>query len=268
MTTMKRREAFRLLPILLLALSCSDLGDELEVDPEAELLEAFSGYDGWTRLPTDHVAAGALDGAHQGGDSTYTRAIYSNGLADGTGAAEGAALVCETFRLVDGERQWAPELGLLGMIKRSGGFAPSGGDWEWVELDTTGTAVRAFGANLAGGACVSCHSGAEDAGGVGFTFSLPPEDEPLLSYSAEIQPIFNAHCVSCHPGNGGLDLGSWTGVLDGGSSGPVVVAGNADGSWLVQRLEGAGGVMPPSGPLPAASIQAVRDWIEQGAQDN
>jgi hypothetical protein len=38
---------------------------------------------------------------------------------------------------------------------------------------------------------------------------------------------------------------------------------------LYKRLTGDGvDVMPPSGPLPAETIQLFYDWIKQGAQDN
>jgi len=47
--------------------------------------------------------------------------------------------------------------------------------------------------------------------------------------------------------------------------------GNPDLSYLIQKLEGpgaAGGQMPPSGPLPQADIDVIRQWITDGAIDD
>jgi hypothetical protein len=49
--------------------------------------------------------------------------------------------------------------------------------------------------------------------------------------------------------------------------------GNPDGSYLLRKVEGSaavGGRMPLDGPpyLSNAQIQAIRDWISAGAEDN
>lgn len=54
---------------------------------------------------------------------------------------------------------------------------------------------------------------------------------------------------------------------------PYVDPGNADGSYIVQVLEGAPGInvsRMPFGrpPLPEEQIQAIRDWINDGAENN
>jgi hypothetical protein len=58
--------------------------------------------------------------------------------------------------------------------------------------------------------------------------------------------------------------------MQGGNSGAVVVSGNADGSILIGRLEGTITPQMPFGeqPLSPSQIQTIRDWIDQGAQDN
>ena len=52
----------------------------------------------------------------------------------------------------------------------------------------------------------------------------------------------------------------------------LVIAGDADASYLVQKLEAADGIvgteMPPGGTLEADRLQLVRDWIDAGALDN
>lgn len=94
--------------------------------------------------------------------------------------------------------------------------------------------------------------------------------------------VLVASCAfsTCHgSGTGGLTLedgmdpSSLVGVESVGSPGAIlVVAGDPDASYLVQKLEGASGIvgdaMPPGGALEADRLQLVRDWIEAGALDN
>ncbi|MEQ1502607.1 MAG: hypothetical protein ABMB14_10265 [Myxococcota bacterium] len=53
----------------------------------------------------------------------------------------------------------------------------------------------------------------------------------------------------------------------------LVVAGDADASYLVAKLEDAAGIAgspmpPPFGGLDPADIQLIRDWIDAGALDD
>ena len=104
---------------------------------------------------------------------------------------------------------------------------------------------------------------------------VEPTGEPgptVISYIDDIQPIFNANCSGCHVGGnqGGLSLDSYSSLIQGGNSGDVVVFGDPDGSRLIQRLEGTVTPQMPLGqtPLPSSQIQLIRDWIENGAEDN
>ena len=49
----------------------------------------------------------------------------------------------------------------------------------------------------------------------------------------------------------------------------LVIPGDSDGSYLIQKMEGTSGiegtVMPPSGILDAELIDQVRAWIDDGA---
>jgi MYXO-CTERM domain-containing protein len=96
--------------------------------------------------------------------------------------------------------------------------------------------------------------------------------EPLLFVSV-VLPILQGHCVECHGSEktkGKLRLDSLEGILKGGEHGAAVVAGNADGSLLMQRLllpATADDHMPPegkAGPTPG-QIAVLRFWIERGA---
>jgi hypothetical protein len=104
------------------------------------------------------------------------------------------------------------------------------------------------------------------------------------SFALDIQPVFDASCVSCHNFTtfaGGLDLSpgvahkNLVNAQSGQSTRKRVSPGSPDNSYLVNKLlgnqstvGGTGGRMPPGAPLPDATITLVRQWISQGALDN
>ncbi|MCP4582750.1 MAG: hypothetical protein GY839_14160 [candidate division Zixibacteria bacterium] len=97
---------------------------------------------------------------------------------------------------------------------------------------------------------------------------------PSVSYSDDIQPVFNNSCdgSNCHIGGSasGLRLNTWTDLMAGGNSGDVVLPGDASMSILVRRLEGDIQPQMPldDSPLPISTRQDVRDWIDEGALNN
>ena len=55
-----------------------------------------------------------------------------------------------------------------------------------------------------------------------------------------------------------------------GDNAPVVIANDAAGSLLAQKLLGtqtSGTIMPPGGKLSDAEIQLILDWITAGAPE-
>lgn len=107
----------------------------------------------------------------------------------------------------------------------------------------------------------------------------PDPDPDPVSFATQIQPIFTASCVGCHGsgGNGGLDLregqayGNLVGVDSQGYAGKRVMADEPANSVLYLKMSGdssTGTRMPPTGLLPQAQRDLVRDWIAEGAQDN
>ena len=91
-----------------------------------------------------------------------------------------------------------------------------------------------------------------------------------INYESQIQPIFNANCVSCHTpgGSATLDLTSYNGVMTGGWTGPAITAGDHVNSLLYQRLilpQFTAGSMPPNVPLSQAQIDLIAQWIDEGA---
>lgn len=108
----------------------------------------------------------------------------------------------------------------------------------------------------------------------------------VVSFTAEIQPLFNNRCVACHSGaspSGGLNLaeaeayGNIVGVASQQLP-TILLVGPFDpeSSYLFHKIRGtqasvggSGAQMPPIGdPLSTAEQEKVRLWIQQGAQNN
>lgn len=84
-----------------------------------------------------------------------------------------------------------------------------------------------------------------------------------VSFSDDVAPIINAHCVDCHSGNnpgGGLKLDTFAGWKAGGSS-RVPLA-----RVLIPRLTTPGpGRMPKDQqPLPVDQLQTIVRWMQEG----
>jgi hypothetical protein len=94
-----------------------------------------------------------------------------------------------------------------------------------------------------------------------------------VSFQQRVLPIFTlSGCTGCHGGTNGLTVGTVASLLQGGIHGPAVIPGNADGSLIIKKTSPTppfGERMPQGGPyLADTTIQVIRDWINQGAQDN
>ncbi|HXB70542.1 MAG TPA: PSD1 and planctomycete cytochrome C domain-containing protein [Candidatus Acidoferrales bacterium] len=92
-----------------------------------------------------------------------------------------------------------------------------------------------------------------------------------VDYDRQVHPILAAKCFSCHSQekrSGGLSLGTYADVLEGGRSGAAVKPGSAAASLMVQRVTGEMQPrMPLAGPpLPAGEVSILRTWIDQGAR--
>lgn len=96
-----------------------------------------------------------------------------------------------------------------------------------------------------------------------------------VSFSNDIQPIFNQNCTAnCHnsqnaPNFGNLDLTTYVALMDTIAHAKEIVPGDPDASYLVQRIERTVGLlMPPTEPLPPNDISLIRQWVAEGALDN
>jgi len=89
-------------------------------------------------------------------------------------------------------------------------------------------------------------------------------------FNAQVAPILQKNCLACHSSGGhmgGLVMESYDTLLKGGTHGAPIVPGNADGSRIIQMLEGKITPRMPYGgdPLPPADIATIKAWINAGA---
>ena len=125
--------------------------------------------------------------------------------------------------------------------------------------------------------------------------SAPTNPEPSSSFAADVQPIFDAHCTSCHAIGvfgfnltGGEEQNGLTLTINNSYDGLVnqptfqrpdlaptlrVDPGSPANSYLMQKIESdtpkVGERMPLSNPpLTAAQISIIRRWIERGAPND
>jgi uncharacterized membrane protein len=98
---------------------------------------------------------------------------------------------------------------------------------------------------------------------------------PNTFYGARIDPIFAARCVTCHGPSkhkANLRLDTYRSLMRGGKDGPVVRAGNVQGSDLFRRITlppGHDDFMPKENtrPLSPEQVKLIELWIGAGASD-
>jgi len=101
-------------------------------------------------------------------------------------------------------------------------------------------------------------------------------DKPL-TYQANIKPILDKNCASCHSTGGegyaksGLLLDSYEGLMKGTKFGPIVTPGSSVSSTLYRLVAGKAdpSLRMPHGqePLPKKTVDLIGKWIDQGAKN-
>ena len=89
-----------------------------------------------------------------------------------------------------------------------------------------------------------------------------PELPDTVSYSLDIQPIWDNKCVSCHSGSRDPDLrpdNSYASLIDGG----YVDTDNPEDSELIKKLYGSHDARATE-----TEKQVILLWIEEGAKNN
>lgn len=110
---------------------------------------------------------------------------------------------------------------------------------------------------------------------VGSTVAAEPTAEQIEFFENKIRPVLVDHCYACHSDKaekvkGGLRLDTREALLKGGTSGPVIVPGDAEASPLIKAVRYADPElqMPPKDKkLPAEQIAALEAWVKMGAPD-
>lgn len=92
----------------------------------------------------------------------------------------------------------------------------------------------------------------------------------VVSYSKDIQPLWNQDCISCHkPSATAPDLTSANSYSALTLNNKYVVPGNAASSKMHKSLMGDGAaIMPTSGKWSDSKIALVDKWINDGALNN
>lgn len=100
--------------------------------------------------------------------------------------------------------------------------------------------------------------------------------ERTLTYQADIKPILDLHCVSCHAPGGagheqsGLRLDTYDAIMKGTRFGLIVQPGSSVSSILSRLLSGQldPSIRMPHGQakLTEKDIRLISTWIDQGAK--
>jgi mono/diheme cytochrome c family protein len=96
-------------------------------------------------------------------------------------------------------------------------------------------------------------------------------DEPV-DYVRDIKPMLRQQCISCHGtkvAKGRLRLDTVDAAIQGGSSGPAIVAGQSAKSLLIDAVKGINDATPmpfKAKALTAQQIELLSAWIDQGAK--
>ena len=113
--------------------------------------------------------------------------------------------------------------------------------------------------------------------------SIEPDPGEPATFTEVRDNILLNSCAfsSCHGDQEAGDLaltseGAYTALVDVPSQGVpgevLVISGDGSGSYLIKKMEGAEGIagdeMPPGSILSDDKIDAVRSWIDNGAQDD
>jgi hypothetical protein len=93
--------------------------------------------------------------------------------------------------------------------------------------------------------------------------AIPATAQRAPLFKSEIMPVLEKNCVMCHGDKqkmAGLDLSSFSGMMAGSSSGPVIAPGKPERSMLWKLIEN--GQMPQGGKLTAGDKQLIRSYMK------
>jgi hypothetical protein len=92
------------------------------------------------------------------------------------------------------------------------------------------------------------------------------DDKPTIDFAHDVVPILKEHCFECHGGHrheGEFSINTREAIVDSTSA----IPGDADASYIIEMITTADAElrMPKDKPpLPEATVQKLRDWINAG----
>ena len=112
-----------------------------------------------------------------------------------------------------------------------------------------------------------------------FPLAMVACGESTISFSRDVKPILDTYCMECHQPGGagevasGFSMATHEALMKGARFGPMVIAGDAEGSNMIVLMEGRAdpSISMPHGQQKTISkpdIQTIRLWIDQGAKNN
>ncbi len=235
--------------LMILAVGCSDSGDD---NPTG------SGGGGGGSLPSLTVADADAD---EGATMSFTVTASAQSATDITFSVTLTALSAAAADYTLGSA--------LGTI-------PAGNTTTTVDVtivdDGNSESSEVFRLSL------SSPSGATIVDGDAIGRITPSDGGADVSFSATVGPLLSTWCGACHISttNGGMNMGAGPTAASvrsaAGNNGPIVRIGQALSSNIYLKTTDTppfGNRMPNGGPyLSAAQQNQIRDWINQGAQDN
>lgn len=98
--------------------------------------------------------------------------------------------------------------------------------------------------------------------------TLVAADDPAELFKKSVRPLFERKCFECHSAKadelkGNLKLETLDQILKGGATGPAVIPGDVENSFLLRaiRYQEDDYQMPPAGRLEDADIALVEKWV-------
>ncbi|MDE2655268.1 MAG: hypothetical protein F4087_09335 [Gemmatimonadetes bacterium] len=147
-----------------------------------------------------------------------------------------------------------------------------------IDMPAAGGVLRAAAAAIVTGAIVVSLAGQAAAPGALPARDLSTSLADTVSYKEDVLPIFQKRCARCHGAKDeegevvaevSLIVINYERLMLGSEFGPVITAGDAEDSWLLEMI--TEGDMPPEGEgdkVPEEEIAVIRQWIVEGAKNN
>lgn len=83
-------------------------------------------------------------------------------------------------------------------------------------------------------------------------------DTTNISFSQDVLPVINASCISCHVPGGQQESSPMTNYEE--------IKNYSDA--ILERVNGIGGIMPPTGPISECNQSKIEAWVRAGAPNN